>query len=51
MRRRQFLQAGAAAVAGASALAAPAIAQTAPEIGWRLGSSSAKLLDTLYGTG
>ena len=50
MERRQFLKSGAAAVAGASALAAPAIAQTAPEIRWRLTSSFPKSLDTIYGT-
>ena len=51
MRRREFLKAGATAGAGlaASALAAPAIAQSSPEIKWRLASSFPKSLDTLHG--
>ena len=48
MKRRTFLKGG--AVAGATTLvAAPAIAQGAPEIKWRLTSSFPKSLDTLYG--
>src|SRR5437763_155552 len=43
----------AAGVAGAGALAAslpaPAIAQAAPELKWRLASSFPKSLDTIYG--
>ena len=35
----------------AAALPAPAIAQTAPEVKWRLASSYPKSLDTLYGAG
>ena len=48
MKRRQFLT---AAVAGATAttIAAPAIAQSAPEIKWRVTSSFPKSLDTIYG--
>jgi TRAP-type mannitol/chloroaromatic compound transport system substrate-binding protein len=49
MKRRQFLKAAGAGLA-ASAVAAPAIAQSAPEIKWRLTSSFPKSLDTLYGT-
>ena len=49
MKRRTFLTAGAASAA-ASALASPAIAQSAPEIRWRLTSSFPKSLDTIYGT-
>src|SRR6187401_2022390 len=49
MKRRTFLQGG--AMAGATTLvAAPAIAQAAPEIKWRLTSSFPKSLDTIYGT-
>ncbi len=49
MKRRTFLKGG--AVAGATTLvAAPAIAQSAPEIKWRLTSSFPKSLDTIYGT-
>ena len=42
---------GGAAVVTASALAAPAIAQSMPEIKWRLASSFPKSLDTIYGAG
>ncbi|HEY9215745.1 MAG TPA: ABC transporter substrate-binding protein, partial [Ancylobacter sp.] len=48
MKRRQFLAAAGTGVA-ATALAAPAIAQSAPEIKWRLASSFPKSLDTIYG--
>ena len=48
MKRRQFL-AGAPAGLAAGAVAAPAIAQTMPEIRWRLSSTFPKSLDTLYG--
>src|SRR4030095_16372932 len=49
MKRRTFLKGG--AVAGATTLiAAPAIAQAAPEIKWRLTSSFPKSLDTIFGT-
>ena len=53
MDRRTFIRkAGAVttgAVAGATTLAAPAIAQNAPELKWRLGSSFPKALDTIFG--
>ncbi|HYE52190.1 MAG TPA: TRAP transporter substrate-binding protein [Azospirillaceae bacterium] len=50
MKRRQFLSgAGVGAVAAASALPAPAVAQAGPEIKWRLASSFPKSLDTIYG--
>ena len=51
MQRRDFLKkASVGAAAGAAAtLAAPAIAQTAPTIKWRLTSSFPKSLDTIYG--
>jgi TRAP-type mannitol/chloroaromatic compound transport system substrate-binding protein len=48
MKRRQFLTAAATGAAVAT-IAAPAIAQSSPEIRWRLTSSFPKSLDTLYG--
>ena len=48
MKRRQFLKAaGLAAAAGA--VARPAVAQSMPELKWRLTSSFPKSLDTIYG--
>jgi TRAP-type mannitol/chloroaromatic compound transport system substrate-binding protein len=49
MKRRQFL---AASTIGATAagLAMPAIAQSMPEVKWRLTSSFPKQLDTIFGT-
>jgi TRAP-type mannitol/chloroaromatic compound transport system substrate-binding protein len=49
MKRRQFLAATGAGVAASTAVAMPAIAQSAPEIKWRLASSFPKSLDTIYG--
>src|SRR5262249_30617978 len=46
-RRRLLKVAGATAVAGA--MSAPAIAQSAPTVKWRLTTSFPKTLDTLYG--
>jgi TRAP-type mannitol/chloroaromatic compound transport system substrate-binding protein len=48
MKRRQFLKAGSVGLA-ATTIAAPAIAQSNPEIKWRLTSSFPKSLDTIYG--
>ena len=48
MKRREFLKVGAAGMA-ASALAAPAVAQSMPEVKWRLTASWPKSLDTIYG--
>jgi TRAP-type mannitol/chloroaromatic compound transport system substrate-binding protein len=48
MKRRQFLQT-AAVGAAATAVAAPAIAQSMPEVKWRLQSGFPKSLDTIYG--
>ena len=50
MKRRQFLQ-GAGVGLAASALAAPALAQSSPELRWRLTSSFPKSLDIIYGGG
>jgi TRAP-type mannitol/chloroaromatic compound transport system substrate-binding protein len=54
MQRRKFLRSTALAAGGvvsASTVAAPAIAQSMPELKWRLTSSFPKSLDTLYGAG
>ena len=52
MNRRKFLRnaatAGTSAI-GAATVTAPAIAQSMPEVRWRLASSYPKSLDTLYG--
>ena len=48
VRRREFLKASAVG-AVATAVASPAIAQSAPEVKWRLTSSFPKSLDTIYG--
>ena len=48
MKRRDFLKVSAAGAA-ATAVASPAIAQSSPEVKWRLTSSFPKSLDTIYG--
>ena len=48
MKRREFLT-GAAGATVAATIAAPAIAQTDPEVKWRLTSGFPKSLDTIYG--
>lgn len=49
LKRRQFLGAAATTLA-AGTVAAPAIAQSAPEVKWRLTSSFPRNLDTIFGT-
>jgi TRAP-type mannitol/chloroaromatic compound transport system substrate-binding protein len=49
MKRRQFLQSAGVGLA-ATAIAKPAIAQSMPEVKWRLTMSWPKALDILYGT-
>ncbi len=50
MKRRDFIKVtGIGAVAGAATIAAPAIAQSMPELKWRMPTSWPKSLDTLYG--
>jgi TRAP-type mannitol/chloroaromatic compound transport system substrate-binding protein len=48
MKRREFLRVTGVGLA-AGAVASPAIAQSAPEVKWRLTASWPKSLDTLYG--
>src|SRR4051794_28405094 len=49
MKRRDFLKVTGIGAAGAATMAAPAIAQSMPEIKWRMPTSWPKSLDTLYG--
>src|SRR6185503_593423 len=49
MKRRDFLKVTGIGAAGAATLAAPAIAQSMPELKWRLTASWPKSLDTLWG--
>src|SRR6201995_5232768 len=49
MKRRDFLKVSAAGAAASAAVASPAIAQSMPELKWRLTSSFPKSLDTIYG--
>src|SRR5687768_14075449 len=48
MKRRQFIRTAGFGLA-AGTVAAPAIAQSSPEVKWRLTSSFPKSLDTVYG--
>ena len=50
MKRRSFLKGSAAAGLATTAVAAPAIAQSMPELKWRLATSWPKSLDTISGT-
>src|SRR6202046_1971485 len=49
MKRRDFIKVTGMSVAGAATMAAPAIAQSMPEIKWRMTTSWPKSLDTLHG--
>ena len=49
MKRRDFVKVTGLAAATAATIAAPAIAQSMPELKWRLTASWPKSLDTLYG--
>ena len=48
-RRKFFKNAGVASAGAAAAVASPAIAQSMPELKWRLTSSFPKALDTIFG--
>ena len=48
---RRKVPKGARLAAAAGAVASPAIAQSQPEIRWRMASAYPKSLDTLYGAG
>ena len=49
MKRRDFIKVTGLGVAGAATIAAPAIAQSMPELKWRMTASWPKALDTIYG--
>jgi TRAP-type mannitol/chloroaromatic compound transport system substrate-binding protein len=49
MKRRDFIKVAGVGAAGSAVIAAPAIAQSMPEIKWRMPTSWPKSLDTLYG--
>src|SRR5258707_12549436 len=49
MKRRDFIKVTGLGVAGAATVAAPAIAQSMPELKWRMTTSWPKSLDTLHG--
>jgi TRAP-type mannitol/chloroaromatic compound transport system substrate-binding protein len=49
MKRRDFIKVTGLGVAGAATVAAPAIAQSMPEIKWRMTTSWPKTLDTIHG--
>ena len=49
MKRRDFIKVTGAGVACTAIMAAPEIAQSMPEIKWRMPTSWPKSLDTLYG--
>jgi TRAP-type mannitol/chloroaromatic compound transport system substrate-binding protein len=49
MKRREFLKVTGVGAAGVATMAAPAIAQSMPEIKWRMTTSWPKSLDTIHG--
>ena len=49
MKRREFLKSASVGLAASTAVAAPAIAQSMPEVKWRMPTSWPKSLDTLFG--
>ncbi|WP_353860262.1 TRAP transporter substrate-binding protein [Azospirillum formosense] len=49
MKRRSFLTSAGVGLAASTVVAAPAIAQSQPEIKWRMASSYPKSLDTIFG--
>jgi TRAP-type mannitol/chloroaromatic compound transport system substrate-binding protein len=49
VKRRDFIKVTGLAAAGAATIAAPAIAQSSPELKWRMTASWPKSLDTLWG--
>src|SRR5437870_5090606 len=49
MKRREFLKSAGVGLAASTAVAAPAIAQSMPEMKWRMATSWPKSLDTLFG--
>jgi TRAP-type mannitol/chloroaromatic compound transport system substrate-binding protein len=49
VNRRKFMKGATVGAAAATTVAMPAIAQSSPEVKWRLTSSFPKSLDTLYG--
>jgi TRAP-type mannitol/chloroaromatic compound transport system substrate-binding protein len=49
MKRREFIKTAGLGLAGATTIAAPAIAQSMPELKWRMPTSWPKSLDTLFG--
>ena len=49
MKRRDFIKVTGLGAAGAATIAAPAIAQSMPELKWRCTASWPKTLDTIYG--
>src|SRR3984893_13879148 len=49
MKRRDFIKVTGIGAAAAATMAAPAIAQSMPEIKWRMTTSWPKSLDTLHG--
>src|SRR4051812_49781948 len=50
MKRREFLKSAGLGLPASTPGAAPAIAQSMPELKWRLTASWAKSLDTLWGS-